>query len=136
MTLKDFIENALNNSDTNTIFELDISKETCKKIKDSIGLNVYKYKFTIKENYIRHVKNRHPNDIDLLEKIPDILNTFFQVEKSITRNPQTGGTEISLVFRKKIDSNIIQMVSLRVIRDKELSFKTVFRKDTADQKLP
>ncbi len=128
MIFKDFIKNALQNSNTNTIFEIDIPDETCKRIKDSTGLDIYKYKFNVQESYIRHVNNRHPNDIDLIEKLPDILNTFSKVEKSITRNSQTGAPDVSLVFRKNINNNTVQMVSLKVAKNKKLSFKTIFRK--------
>ena len=36
-----------------------------------------------------HVKNRHPEDLHLLYKVPVILNSFTHVEKSITQDKQT-----------------------------------------------
>jgi hypothetical protein len=62
-------------------------------------------------------------------EIPNILNNYDEIEKSITRNNQTGQNEISLVFRKKLNSNKIQMVALRVFNNKILSLKTLFSKD-------
>ena len=67
------------------------------------------------------MRNNHEEDLHLLPKLLDILNNFTHVEKSLTRNNQTGQNEVSLVFRKKIDNDIIQMVSLRVMRGKILS---------------
>ena len=128
MTLKEFIDYSLNSSVDKEIFTLDITDDACRAIKKHTQLNVCQYKFIIEEKYIRHVKNNHEDDLYLLPKLPDILNHFSHVEKSLTRNTQTGQNEVSLVFRKKIENDIIQMVSLRVIRGKILSLKTFFRK--------
>ena len=128
MTFDEFIGYALSSSEDKEIFTLDISEESCKSIKKHTGLNVCKYKFIIEEKYIRHVRNKHEEDLHLLHKLPEILNNFSHVEKSLTRNAQTGQTDVSLVFRKKIDDDTIQMVSLRVMKNKILSLKTFFRK--------
>ena len=128
MTLEEFIDYSLNSSVDNEIFILDITDDACKAIKKHTNLNICQYKFIIEEKYIRHVRNNHEYDLHLLPKLPDILNNFSHVEKSLTRNKQTGQNEVSLVFRKKIKEDIVQIVSLRVMRDKILSFKTFFRK--------
>ena len=126
MTLKQFIAYALN-SNQKEEFELQITDEACQAIKKATALNIYTYTFIINEGSIRHIRNRHPEDLVLLPKIPEILNTFSHVEKSITRNTITGKNDISLVFRKNYDDGTIQMVSLRLQREKKLSLKTFFR---------
>lgn len=85
------------------------------------------WRFIIQEEYIRHVKNKHEEDLYYLSKIPEILNSFSSIEKSLTRNTQTGQTDVSLVFRKKFDDGVVRMLALRVIKSKILSFKTLFR---------
>ncbi|MGD9963865.1 MAG: hypothetical protein AB7S96_00745 [Candidatus Izemoplasmatales bacterium] len=71
-----------------------------------------------------------------MEKIPELLNTFSHVEKSLTRNTQTGQNEVSLVFRKKYDDGTVKMVALRVIKGNILSFKMPIQiKNATDQKL-
>jgi hypothetical protein len=105
---------------------LDITDDACKAIKKHTQLNVCNYQFIIKEEYVRHIKNSHKEDLHLLSKLPDILNNFSHVEKSITRN-RRGQTEVSLVFRKRFEDGIIRMVALRVIEEKVLSLKTFFR---------
>ena len=83
-------------------------------------------KFIIQEEYIRHIKNGHKEDLFLLPKLPEILNNFSSVEKSIIKN-RRGQTEVSLLFRKKFEDGIVRMVALRIIEDKVLSLKTFFR---------
>lgn len=127
MTLEEFIDFALKSNSTTEVFELKIKEEACKSIKKHTKLNICTYKFIIQEDYIRHVKNNHEEDLYYLSKIPEILNSFNSVEKSLTRNTQTGQTDVSLVFKKKFDDGIIRMVALRIIRTKILSLKTLFR---------
>jgi hypothetical protein len=121
-----FINLALNSNINNKSFTIEISDLAIKNIKNTTKLNITDYKFIIKEEYIRHIKNRHYDDMKYLTEIPNILNNFDEVEKSITRNTQTGQNEISIVFRKKLDNNKIQMVALRALKDKVLSLKTLF----------
>ena len=127
MILEEFIDFALTSNATTEIFELKIKEEACKSIKKHTKLDICTYKFIIQEEYIRHVKNKHEEDLYYLSKIPEILNRFCSIEKSLTRNTQTGQTDVSLVFRKKFDDGIVRMVALRVIKTKILSLKTLFR---------
>ena len=127
--LTDFINVALNSKSRDKILTIDIFDTTIKNIKDATKLNISKYKFIIQEEYIRHIKNRHIEDLPYLIEIPNILNNFDEVEKSITRNSQTGQNEVSLVFRKKLNDNKIQMVALRIMNNKILSLKTLFSID-------
>ena len=127
--LTDFINISLISNSRDKIFTIDIFDTTVVKIKDTTKLNISKYKFIIQEEYIRHIKNRHIEDLPYLIEIPNILNNFDEVEKSIIRNNQTGQNGISLVFRKKLNNNKIQMVALRIFKNKVLSLKTLFSID-------
>jgi len=106
---------------------LSISDDACESIKKATKLNVCSYKFIIEEAYIRHIRNSHAEDLHLLNELPNILNNFSHVEKSLTRNSQTGKTDVSLVFKKRLDDDTVQMVALRVIKNKEISLRTFFR---------
>jgi hypothetical protein len=106
---------------------LEISDAAHQKIKNKTKLSSMSYKFIIESHSIRHVLKGHEDDFHLLIHIPDILNNFSSVEKSLTRNKQTGQTDVSLEFRKKIDDDIIKTVSIRLLREKIFSFKTFFR---------
>lgn len=127
MTLEEFIKFALSSNTTTATFELKITEEACKYIKKHTKLNICTYKFIIQEEYIRHIKNGHKEDLYLIPRLPEILNNFNHVEKSITRN-RRGQIDVSLVFRKKFEDGTVQMVALRIIEDKVLSLKTFFRK--------
>jgi hypothetical protein len=126
LTLEEFISIALNSNTRDIIYELEIAEDACRAIKKHTNLNICKYKFIIQEEYVRHIRNGHKEDLYLLPKLPDILNNFTHVEKSIIRN-RRGQIEVSLVFRKKFEDGVIRMVALRVIEDKVLSLKTFFR---------
>lgn len=126
MTLEEFIEIALNSTSLEKNHELEITEKACKAIKKHTNLDICKYKFIIQEEYIRHIRNGHKEDLFLLPKLPEILNNFSSVEKSIIKN-RRGQTEVSLVFRKKFEDGIVRMVALRIIEDKVLSLKTFFR---------
>ncbi|PRM95079.1 hypothetical protein QT384_00725 [Arcobacter cryaerophilus gv. pseudocryaerophilus] len=127
MTLEEFISFALISNTATETFEIKIEEEACTSIKKHTKLNICAYKFIIQEEYIRHIKNNHEGDLHYLNRLPEILNSFNSVEKSITRNTQSGQTDVSLVFRKKLDDGIVRMVALRVIKTKILSLKTLFR---------
>jgi hypothetical protein len=127
LSIEEFISIALNSNTRKKIYELEITEDACKAIKKNINLNICDYKFIIEEEYIRHIKNGHEEDLEFLPKIPIILNHFSSVEKSLTRNKQTGQNDVSLVFRKKFDDDIIRMVSLRIMKKKILSLRTFFR---------
>lgn len=101
MTLEEFINDALNSVTLEKKFELKITEEACNAIKKHTNLNICKYKFIMQEEYVRHIRNGHKEDLYLLPKLPDILNNFTHVEKSIIRN-RRGQTEVSLVFRKSL----------------------------------
>lgn len=99
MTLEEFISIALNSNTRDIIYELEITEDACRAIKKHT--NLCKYKFIMQEEYVRHIRNGHKEDLYLLPKLPDILNNFTHVEKSIIRNKR-GQIEVSLVFRKNL----------------------------------
>ena len=127
--LADFINVALSSQSSDKFFTIEILQSTSQRIKEDTKLNIFNYSFVIQEQYIRHIRNRHIEDMKYLVEIPNILNNFDKVEKSIIRNNQTGKNEVSLVFRKKLNNNKIQMVALRILNNKILSLKTLFSLD-------
>ena len=127
MTLEQFIEDALFSTSRNKTYTINITKEACEAIRKHTNLNICKYKFIIEEEYVRHIKNGHKEDLHLLHKVPELLNSFSHVQKSLTKNKQTGQNDVSLVFKKTFEDGTIKMVSLRIMRDKILSLRTFYR---------
>jgi len=59
-------------------------------------------------------------------EIPEIIQHFYKVRKSITRDRKTGASLISLEFYKKYNDKSIKLVKLKIYKDKRLELKTVF----------
>lgn len=127
LTLKQFIEDSLHRTSNNKTYTIDITKEACEAIKKHTNLNICKYQFIIEEQYVRHIRNNHPEDLYLLYKTPILLNSFTHVEKSITENKQTRQNDVSLVFKKTFEDGTIKMVALRIMRGNILSLRTFYR---------
>ena len=83
----------------------------------------------ITEEYVRHVRNGHKDDLEYICLIPEIISNFDRVSKSIEPNRRTKRTEIFVVFEKRYSNDIVKLVKLRDMRKKCLSLKTIFRKD-------
>ena len=71
-------------------------------------------------------RRRHPSDINFICEIPEIIQHFHKVKKSITRDRKTGASLISLEFYKKYNDKSIKLVKLKIYKDKRLELKTVF----------
>ena len=118
-------------SDKKYIEELSflIPEKTVKRIKAILHLNMQDYKCIIKSHDVRHVYKRHPSDIDYICEIPEIIQKFYKVNKSITKDKKTGATLVNLEFYKKYENNIVKLVKLKIHFDKRLELKTIFIKD-------
>ena len=133
---KEFKQKALDGNQDETFDFGIVSENAAKKIEDITGLNLRGYKREIEAKYIRHIKNRHPEDLAHLDNLSDMFENFDFAEKSITRNEQTGKPEVSLVLYRKVDDGVVKAVELRNFSETTLSLKTIFKMDMADQKLP
>ena len=87
------------------------------------------YSCVISSHYVRPIKKSHPNDVNYICKIVDILENFNKVSKSLTRCNVTGATLTSLEFYKKFDNDVVKLVKLKIHKDKILKLKTIFVKD-------
>ncbi len=97
--------------------------------KNIIPLNMVGYKCVISSHSIRHIKRGHPNDLNYICEIVEILENFTKVEKSLTKCQKTKATLVSLEFYKKFDNDMVKLVKLKVHREKRLELKTLFVKD-------
>ena len=106
-----------------------IPPKTVKRLLQILHLNIENYTCVIKSHDVRHVKKRHPEDIDYICEIPIIIQKFDRVEKSIVRCEKTGTSLVNFAFEKRYDKNTVKLVKLRVLRDKKLELKTIFVKE-------
>ena len=72
------------------------------KKKKKINFLKKNYVCIIKSHDVRHVKKRHPDDINYICEIPEIIENFYSVKKSITKDFKRGSSLINLEFCKKI----------------------------------
>jgi len=87
------------------------------------------YKCVIKSHDIRHVHKGHPDDVKYICEISDIIQKFYKVNKSITKDKKTGANLVNLEFYKNYENNIVKLVKLKIHVDKRLELKTIFIQD-------
>ncbi len=125
----DFVTAACSSKTNNRLHLGTITLEVALKIKKYVPLTLTNYEIIIDEEHIRHVRNRHQEDLEYICLISEIIISFDHVFKSIEPNRRTRKTEIFVVFEKKYDNGTVKLVKLRDMKDKSLSLKTIFRKD-------
>jgi len=104
----------------------DIPQETVRRIQGILYFDMSGYKCIISSHGIRHVKKRHPNDVEYICEIPQIIQDFHTVKKSIVKDLKTGSSLINLEFYKKYGKNTIKLVKLKIHKNKRLELKTLF----------
>ncbi len=124
-----FVTSACNSKTNHTFYLGKITFEASLKIKKYIPVTFTDYEIIIDEEHVRHVKNRHQEDLEYICLISEIIINFDRVFKSVEPNRRTKKTEIFIVFEKKYNSDIIKLVKLRNMKDKSLTLKTIFIKD-------
>ena len=124
-----FIKYACSSNSNSELYLCTIDSSTAQKIKQIIPITLTNYDVIITEEYVRHVRNGHKDDLEYICLIPEIISNFDRVSKSIEPNRRTKRTEIFVVFEKKFSDDTIKLIKLRDMRKKYLSLKTIFRKD-------
>jgi hypothetical protein len=120
------VDNSISDKQFNNEFSFDIPKETVRRVKGILYLDMVGYVCIITSHYVRHVKKSHPNDIKYICEIPAILENFNKVQKSIIRDKTTGASLINLEFYKKFGNDNVKLVKLKVHIKKRLELKTIF----------
>lgn len=123
------VKTSINDKQYNEEVSFPIPEKTVKRVKAVLHMNMKDYICIIKSHDVRHVQKRHPSDINFICEIPDIIQKFHRVEKSLTKDKKTGSTLVNLEFYKKYENNIVKLVKLKIHHDKRLELKTIFIKD-------
>ena len=133
LDLREKICEHVNKSITNKQYNEELSflipEKTVKRVKAILHLNMQNYTCVIKSPDVRHVYKGHPEDIEYICEIPDIIQKFHKVQKSITKDKKTGATLVNLEFYKKYENDIVKLVKLKIHINKRLELKTIFIKD-------
>jgi len=125
----DFVEKSILDKQYNDELLFLLPIKAIQRIKEILYFDLTNYQGVISSHSVRHVKRGHPNDVKYICEIMEILQKFSKVQKSITRDPKTGASLISLEFYKIYDSGTVKLVKLKVHREKRLELKTIFVKD-------
>ena len=124
-----FVKNACSSTSNSELYLGTINSDIAARVKKIIPIILTNYDVVITEEYVRHVKNSHKDDLEYICLIPEIISNFDKVSKSIEPNRRTKRTEIFIVFEKRYSDDTVKLVKLRDMRKKCLSLKTIFRKD-------
>ena len=124
-----FVEKSISNKQYNGEIVFPLPEITIEKVKEKLPFNMVGYTCVISSHSVRHIKKSHPNDVNYICKIVDILENFNKVMKSLTRCNNTGANLTSLEFYKKFDNDVVKLVKLKIHKDKRLELKTIFVKD-------
>lgn len=132
---ENFINDSVNNANFNQTFNLSkILKNNAQRLKmilDDKGqkrqFNLDGYILSINSNEIRHIKNNHPKDLDLLYNLYDIYHNFDKVQWNLIKNKTTGKPIIAISFFKHYKDGIAKAVTIYTNNTKELKLKTLFR---------
>ncbi len=123
-----FVEESITNRQFNEELIFSLPAKTIVRIKEILYFYLTLYLGVISSHSVRHIKRGHPDDLDYICEIMEILQKFSRVEKSITKDHKTGASLVSLVFYKKYENNTIKLVKLKIHREKRLELKTLFVK--------
>ena len=124
-----FVEESITNRQYNEEIIFPLPLVTIERVKKKLPFNMIGYQCVISSHSVRHIKNGHPNDLDYICEIIEILENFTKVEKSLTKCQKTRATLVSLEFYKKFDNDVVKLVKLKVHREKRLELKTLFVKN-------
>ena len=124
-----FVEESITNRQFNEELIFSLPAKTIVRIKEILYFDLTLYLGVISSHSVRHIKRGHPDDLEYICEIMEILQKFSRVEKSITKDHKTGASLVSLVFYKKYENNTIKLVKLKIHREKRLELKTLFVKD-------
>jgi hypothetical protein len=116
--LCELVENSIKDNQLQESVTFKISQKVIDKIWKKYFIDLNKYSCEIHSNDIRHIYKEHPDDIKYICEIHYYMEKFLSVEKSSTRDNQTGKNIPCLVFRKVINREKIKIVKLNISRKK------------------
>ena len=125
----DFVEQSICDRQYNDELLFSLPSQTIQRVKEVLYLDLTGYIGVISSHSVRHVNRGHPDDVEYICEVFEIIQKFSKVNKSLTRDHKTGASLVSLEFYRKYDNQTVKLVKLKVHRDKRLELKTLFMKD-------
>jgi len=125
----EFVEKSISDRQCNDELLFLLPLKTIERVKEILYFDLSGYRGVISSHSVRHVKRGHPDDVEYICEILEIIQKFSMVKKSITKDQKSGASLVSLEFYKKYDNETVKLVKLKVHREKRLELKTLFVKD-------
>ena len=89
-------------------------------------IDLKKYKCQIHSNEIRHIYKEHQEEVWHICKIPYYLEKFKHIERTTTRDAQSGKQIPCLTFTKQLRDKKVKFVKMNLSRKKVLKLKTMY----------
>ena len=124
-----FVEKSITDRQYNDELLFSLPAKAIKRVQEILYINLTGYVGVISSHSIRHVSRGHPNDIEYICEIPEIVQSFSEVRPNRTRDYKTGSALIFLEFYKKYDNKVVKLVKMKIHIEKRLELKTLFIKD-------
>ena len=124
--IADLIERSLKDKHLKEEITFPIPLKTIDKAWKNHFIDLREYTCKIHSDEIRHIYKEHQEDVYLISKILYYLETCMKIEKSSTRDRQTGKDLPCLVFTKHSSTTKIKIVKVHLSRNKILSLKTLY----------
>jgi hypothetical protein len=106
--------------------EVLLSEKTVTLVWKLYFIDLKKYRFHIHSNEIRHIYNEHQEEVWHICKIPYYLEKFKHIEKTTTRDAQTGKQIPCLTFTKQLNDKKVKFAKMNLSRKKVLKLKTMY----------
>ena len=124
-----FVEMSISDRQYNDELLFKLPFTTIERVKKILYFDLTDYKGVISSHSVRHVKRGHPEDVEYICDIMEIIQNFSKVQKSITRDHKTGASLVSIEFYRNYENKTVKLVKLKIHRKKRLELKTLFVKD-------
>jgi len=124
--LCDLVERSLQDSMLKEEFVFQISSKIVESAWKYYFIDLKKYRFRVHSDDIRHIHNQHHEEVYHVCKIHYYLEKFKSIEKTTTRDTQTGKMIPCLTFTKQLKDKRVKIVKLNLSRKKLLSLKTLY----------
>lgn len=126
LKISKFVSISLENRNLDDDISFELPKKTIKKAYKLKFIDLRGYICVIRSREIRHVYNEHGNDVYFIKDIPVMLENFFKIERSNTKDRITKKTITSIVFTKRTSNSNIRIVKTNLSKNKILRLKTLF----------
>jgi len=121
-----FVKESIKNKQFNDELVFSLPIKTIERVQRALHFDISQYILVISSHSVRHIQKGHSSEVKLICELLELIQQFYEVKKSITKDYKTGKTLVSLEFYNKLDNKILKTVKLKIYKSKRLELKTLF----------